>query len=145
MPSIATSEGVFRILDRSVDPIADTLKAMLVGAGYVENKDDQFIDAGGANDAVDHRIAGTTDQTLTGKSWGRDTTGDFAYLLAAAVTWLAVAAGTAAKVVVYKSTGVDTTSRILGVYDIVDVTANGGDITVTFANAAGGGIMKFAV
>lgn len=145
MATIAMNEGIESVIDRNIDWIADTIKIALVAAGYVENKDDQFIDAGGANDVVDHRIPGTTDQTLGTKSIGKDLTGDFAYLTGANVTFVAVPGGaTVAKVVAYKDTGVATTSKILGVYDVADTATNGGDITIQWAAASAGGMFKYA-
>lgn len=124
-----------------IDFMVDTIKAMLCSATFVQARGVQFIDEGGASDAVDARIAGTTDQTLGTKSIGKDTTTGFGYILAANPTWSAVASGTVAKVVIYKDTGTPTTSKILCTLDVT-VTANGGDITVSFATAANGGIMK---
>jgi hypothetical protein len=144
MANITTNEGIESVIDRNIDWINDTIKAMLVGSGYTPNKDNQFIDDGGANDPVDHRIAGTTDQTLGSKATGKDTTGDFAYLDAADPTFTAVASGTIAYVVIYKSTGNDATSKIIAVLDVTDTPANGGDITIAFAAPASGGIVKFA-
>jgi hypothetical protein len=145
MTTLATNEGIESILDRNIDLAADTIKAMLVGTGYTENKDHQFIDEGGANDAIDHRIAGTTDQTIGSKVTGKDNTGDFGYFDGADPVFTAVPGGaTVAKVVIYKDTGVTTTSKILGTLDVTDTATNGGDITIQFATPANGGILKYA-
>jgi hypothetical protein len=143
MANITYNEGVYRVLDRSIDLVADTIKAMLVSSTYSPNKDDQFIDAGGASDPVDARIG--TDQTLSGKAVGKDNTGDFAYMDANDPTWTAVAGGsTIAGVVIYKDTGVATTSRILAYIDVTDTATNGGDITLQIAAPSSGALMKFA-
>jgi hypothetical protein len=143
MPNIFMVEAADSIVDRSIDLLVDTLKLALVKSGYVANADDQFIDTGGANDVVDHRLAGTTDQTLSGKVLGKDTTGDFSYLDANDVTFVGVPAGAAAtQAVLYKDTGTPTTSKIIAVFDIPDVTPNGGDITIQFAAPASGGVLK---
>jgi hypothetical protein len=144
MANVSMNEGLESIVDRSIDLIADTLKVALVKSGYTPNQDDQFIDAGGANDVVDARVTGTTDQTLGSKVTGKDTTGDFAYLDAADVVFTAVASGeTVAGLVVYKDTGTPTTSKILGYVDLVDTPTNGGDITIQWAAPASGGVLKF--
>ncbi len=127
-----------------IDFIVDTIKAMCVGSGFVPDADNQFIDEGGSNDAVDHRTAGTTDQTLASKVIGKDTTGDFAYLDAADPTFTAVPAGPAIEGIVhYKDTGVATTSKMINYLD-VSVTPNGGNITVQYATPANGGLQKLA-
>lgn len=145
MANLAYNEGIESVVDRNIDLIADTIKAVIVGTGYTENKDHQFIDEGGANDIVDHRIAGTTDQTIGSKATGKDNTGDFAYFDGGDVTFSAVAGGaTVAKVAVYKDTGTPTTSKVLGLFDVTDTATNGGDITIQWATPANGGILKFA-
>lgn len=125
-----------------IDFIVNTIKAMAVGSGFVPDADNVFIDAGGANDAVDHRTASTTDQTLATKVIGVDNGGDFAYLDADDVTYNSVSAGPAIEgIVIYKDTGTPTTSRMICYLDI-SVTPNGGNITIQFATPANGGIAK---
>lgn len=147
MANVMINTGKMRVLAGStgeIDFIADTIKIMAVGVGYVANPDNVFIDDGGANDPVDHRTAGTTDQTLGSKVIGVDNAGDFAYFDAADPTWVAVPGGAAIEgLVVYKDTGVATTSPIVCYLDI-NVTPNGGDITAQFAAPASGGIAKMS-
>jgi hypothetical protein len=145
MANVFMNEAKESILDRNIDLIADTLKCALVTATYTANADDQFIDAGGASDVVDARASGTTDQTLAGKAIGKDTTNDFAYFDANDSVFTAVSAGSAiVAAVVYKDTGTPTTSKIVGYFDIPDVTPNGGDITIQWAAAASGAMFKLA-
>lgn len=144
MANVVMNEAKTSIVNRNIDLIADTLKVALISATYTANADDQFIDAGGASDVVDARIAGTTDQTLAGKAIGKDNTGDFAYFDANDVTYTGVASGTAVAAVGYKDTGVATTSKILLYSDIPDIVANGGDITIQWATPANGGVLKLA-
>lgn len=142
MANLTYNEGIESIVDRNIDYIADTIKAILLSSTYSPNKDDQFIDTGGASDPVDARIG--TDQTLGSKATGKDTTSDFAYLDAADPTWTAVAGGsTVVGVGVYKDTGTPTTSKLICYLDVTDTATNGGDITVQFATPANGGIVKF--
>lgn len=122
-----------------VDWIVDTIKAILLGSGYTPNADHEFLSdvTPGTN-----RITGTTDQTLAGKAIGQDLTGDFGYVDADDVPFTAVPAGAAAEWVgYYKSTGSDATSPLLFVLDI-NVTPNGGNITVQHATPANGGVAK---
>jgi hypothetical protein len=143
MASIMYNEGNQSLIDGDIDFVNDTIKAMLVSATYTPNKDDQFIDTGGASDAVDARLTGTTDQALANKVIGKDTTNDFAYLDADDVTFSAVTTGqTAVGVVIYKDTGTPTTSKLIAYLDITDTPTNGGDIGITFALPANGGIAK---
>jgi hypothetical protein len=137
------NEGNQSIIDRDIDLAANTIKAMLVNSTYTPDKDDQFIDTGGASDAVDARLSGTTDQTLANKVIGKDTTSDFSYFDADDVVFTAVTTGqTAVGVVIYKDTGTPTTSKLIAYLDITDTPTNGGDITIQFAAPASGGIFK---
>jgi hypothetical protein len=142
MANLTMNEGIESVIDRNIDFIADTIKAMLVSSVYTPNKDDQFIDTGGASDPVDARIG--TDQTLGSKATGKDTTSDFAYFDAADPTWTAVPGGsTIAGVVIYKDTGTPTTSKILAYIDVTDTPTNSGDITLQIAAPASGALIKF--
>lgn len=145
MANMMFNEAAESILDGTIVLASDTIKYMLVKSGYVPDKDNQFIDEGGANDPVDHRVTGTTDQTLGSKVTGKDLTGDFAYFDAADVTFTAVGSGeTVAGGLAYKDTGTPTTSRLICYHDLPDTPTNGGDITVQFATPANGGLFKLA-
>lgn len=142
MANLNYNEGIESLLDRNIDFAADTIKSMLASSVYTPNKDNQFIDTGGASDPVDARIG--TDQTLGSKVILKDTTNDFVYLDAADPTYTAVAGGsTVATVEVYKDTGTPTTSKLITSLDVTDTATNGGDITVQFATPANGGVTKF--
>lgn len=145
MSNLVMNEGKLAIVNRNIDLLADTIKMMLVSTVYTPNADDQFIDTGGASDAVDARIPGTTDQTLGTKVLGKDLTGDFAYFDAADPTFVAVASGaTVAAALIYKDTGTPTTSKIIDYFDLTDTPTNGGDITIQFATPATGAALKLA-
>lgn len=146
MANVVMEEGVESIIDRSIDWLSDTIKAIALGAAYTPDPDDQFLDAGGGTGMVASRITGTTDQTIGGKTIGKDTTNNFAYMDGNDVTYSAVPAGAdVVRIGVYKDTGVATTSKILAVFDIADITPNGGDITIQWATPANGAILKWAV
>lgn len=137
------NQGNLLIMNGSVDLLADTIKIMLVTSTYVPNKDSQFIDEGGASDAVDARVAGTTDQTLGSKAIAKDDTSDHASFDAADPTYTAVTSGaTVAGAIVYKDTGTPTTSPKLAFLDLPDTPTNGGDITIQFATPANGGVFR---
>lgn len=143
MANIVTNDAKASMMNGDIDLLSDTIKAMAVTATYVPNPDDIYIDTGGAADAVDARASGTTDQTLTSKAIGKDNSLDFAYFDAADVTYSAVTAGaTIVGIVVYKSTGVTTTSKIVGYVDIPDITPTGGDVVIQWAAPSGGGVLK---
>lgn len=126
-------------MDGTIDLGADTIQVMLVTSSYTPNADHDFIDLGGS-DAVSAELSGSgySRKTLASKSISEDDTNDRAEFDAADVTWSSIDAGTAAAAVVFKSTGVDTTSVIIAYIDTggFPITTNGGDLTVTW-NAEG--------
>lgn len=143
MANLVTNEAKASILNGDIDLLTDTIKAMAVTDVYIPDADNIFIDAGGAADAVDARVTGTTDQTLGTKVVGKDNGLDFAYFDAADITFSAVPAGDdIVGIVVYKSTGTATTSKIVGYVDIPDITPNGGDVIIQWAPISLGGVLK---
>ena len=143
MANVFYNEGATSIVNRNIDLIADTIKLMLVNSVYTPNPDHDFIDEGGANDAVDARISGTTDQTLGSKVIGKDDTGDFTYFDAADATFTSVPGGsTVVACIAYKDTGTSTTSKMICYLDVTDTATNGGNITIQFAAPASGGVFK---
>jgi hypothetical protein len=143
MANVFMNEAKLSLINGNIAAATDTIKYMIVTNVYTPNADDQFIDTGGASDAVDARVAGTTDQTIGSKTLAKDTTSDFAYFDGADVTFTAVAAGaTVVGGLAYKDTGTPTTSKIICYHDVTDTPTNGGDITIQFATPAGGGILR---
>lgn len=136
------------IADGTIDLVNDTIKAMLVTSSYVADRDDDVVDAAGANDAVDHELTGTGyaagwggagRKTLGTKSWGVDKPNDRAEFTCANITWSGIDAGTAAALLIIKEGGAnDTTSRLIAHIDSggFPIVTNGGDLTVQI-NAEG--------
>ena len=148
MASFWYNTGAKEVLDGTIDLVADTIKVMLVTSSYVADKDDLVVDAGGANDPIDHELSGTGytagwgnsgRQTLGTKAWAADLANDRAEFDCADVAWTGIDAGTAAAAIVIKEGGVnDTTSRLIAYIDSggFPVTTNGGDLTIQI-NAEG--------
>lgn len=136
------------LLDGTIDLLVDTIKVMLVTSSYVANADDDVVDAGGANDAVDHELSGTGyvagwgaagRKTLGTKAIAEDDPNDRAEFDAADLVWSAINAGTAAAAIIIKEGGAnDTTSRLIAYIDTggFPITTNGGDLNVNW-NAEG--------
>lgn len=143
MASLTYNLGRTGILEGSIDLDADVIKAMLVTSSYVANKDDDFVDDGGADDAIDHELTGTGYAAGFGGS-GRKTLGtiaiteddanDRAEFDAANLTWTGIDAGTAAAVVIYKHLTSDLLSTLIAYIDTggFPVVTNGGDLTITW-------------
>ena len=148
MASIIYNRAKKEIMDGTIDLLADTIKAMLVTSSYVADPDNDFVDAGGANDPVDHELSGTGyaagwagagRKTLASKTATEDDANNRAEFLAANLAWTAINAGTAAAVIIFKNgTSDDTTSKLIAYIDSggFPIVTNGGDLNITW-NAEG--------
>lgn len=131
-----------------IDMIVDTIKVMLCTSSYVANRDDDVVDAAGANDPIDHELTGTGyvaghgnsgRKTLASKTITVDKANDRTEFDAADIVWTAIDAGIASQALVIKEGAVnDTTSRLITHIDSggFPKTTNGGDLTITW-NAEG--------
>jgi len=141
-------------LDGTMDIDTTTLKIMLVKSGYTPDKGDDVVDAGGANDAVDHELtvsgytggyggAGRKTATVTLQANDTDDRVDIAI---ADLTWTALATGeTIAGAILIKEGGAnDTTSRLIAYFDVTDTPTNGGDITLDFNSLGSGGNLRIS-
>lgn len=124
MASQLYPQGAAHILGKStkVDFVADTIKLLFYSASYVSTH--EFVsDLTGAS--IIARSAAFTSKTVTNGTFD-----------AADVTITAVSGAAFTHIIVYKDSGSDATSPLVGLWDISSFTPNGGDITVVF-NAAG--------
>lgn len=133
-------------LSGSVALLTDTIKVALVGSGYTPNIDtDQFFSAVSANEIV---VSGYTagGLALTTKSITTDLTNDRAYLDADDAIWTAGGTFTVRYAVIYKSTGTNSTSPLIGYVNfITDRTALTGELfTIQWAAPASGAILYLA-
>jgi hypothetical protein len=84
MASYNFNQGVYKLADRTIDYVSDTIKARLVKSTSAHTKDD--TDMSGVT-----KITGTTDQTLGSKAIAVDMTNDRVTFTGATITWSAVA------------------------------------------------------
>jgi len=145
MASFVYNTAATEMWDGTVDLLNDTIKVMLVTSSYTPDRDDDIVDAGGANDAVDHEIVATNytggwtgagRKTLASKTITVDKTNDRAEFDAADLTWTSIGgaanATIAAAIVIKEGVSDDTTSRLIAYLDITDTPTNGGNITLQF-------------
>jgi hypothetical protein len=115
------------------DFTADTFKVALVGSSYAPNvdADEFFTDLSAEVTGTGYTAGGIA---LTGVAWTYDSTNNYGLLTADAVVWT-VATFTARRAVIYKSTGSDATSRLVGYIDYgVDQSPAGVDFAISFAS-----------
>lgn len=126
--------GLHKVLNRSIDLVGDTLKAILVASGYTPDKDHEFASSltnelsgtgytGGFN--------GSGRKTLSGKAFSLDTTNDRVEWAFSGVLWSAINAGNPKYLVVVKEITNDAASQLVAFLDLGTVVTNGGDLMVT--------------
>lgn len=76
MASFLFNKSVKEVLDRTLD-LSSGLKLLLVTSSYVANQDDDLVDAGGANDVVDHELNVTNYTRGYGGAGRKATTASF--------------------------------------------------------------------
>ena len=129
-------------MDQIIDVITDALlKAMLVTSSYVADRDDDVVDAAGANDAIDHELSGTGytggfggsgRKVLASKSLTVDKANNRVEFDCADIVWTAINAGTPSQMLIIRELTDDTATRLVSHHDSgFPVTTNGGDLTVT--------------
>lgn len=115
MPASARPFGSFVLgLGRGqFDFDADTFGVLLTASGYLPAYDtDQFVDD--VTNELDTSGTGYTRKTLTDVTWGA--TGSVSTFTAADVVWASLTA-TVRRVIVFKDTGNDATSRLMFGFD----------------------------
>lgn len=113
MSSVAYNNGKAALLKEDLDTV--TLKAMLMNVAYTPDVDaDVYV-----SDISADRAAGSTDITLASVAVSVNNTNDKAQLDCADFTTGTVTVTTNAYVV-YISTGVDSTSQLLGYIELTD-------------------------
>lgn len=151
MASFIYGPSAEKIIEQSLDLLVDTIKAGLSNSTHVPDKDDEFLDNGGADDFIDGELSGTGyvagfgnsgRQALGSKTVVYDTANDRVEFDAADVTWSGIDAGTIEHVTLLKEITNDAASPIIAEIDVATQATNGGDIVVQW-NAEG--IIQFAV
>jgi hypothetical protein len=143
MPSIWYNLAKKRLMDGSLNLSSDTLKGMLVGSSYSPDPDHDFVDAGGANDPIDHEVDGTGYQkghggtgrkTFASKTFTESDANNNAVMTAASLAWTGIGPTTpisASNLLIIKpGTSDDTTALLIACIDVADITFNGTDYTV---------------
>lgn len=151
MASFVYGPSAEKIIEQSLDLLVDTIKVGLSNSTHVPDKDDEFLDNGGADDFIDGELSGTGYTSGFGNS-GRtalgsktvvyDTANDRVEFDAANTTWTGIDAGTIEHATLLKEITNDAASPCIAEVDVATQATNGGDITIQW-NAEG--IIQFTV
>lgn len=125
------NSGKKKLWDGSIDLDTDTIKVAFMNTSYTPN-----IDTEDFYDDISASIAsGSTDQTLANKTLTIDTTNDIVKFDADDIS-ITGQTFTSDMLVLYKSTGVASTSALICYIDITTIAPVGGALTVPW-NASG--------
>lgn len=118
-----------------IDFLNNGMQCGLSTSTHVPNKDDIFLDDGGADDFVDGELSGGNyvRKTLGSKTLTYDAANDRVEWDCADITWTAINAGTAARATYWdNSQGTDVSRRLWLNVDTggFPITTNGGDLTI---------------
>lgn len=141
MADLTYNLGRTDLADGTYDFINDVIKGALVASGYVPNKNDDYMDDGGANDPIDEELDGTgyakgfagSGRKTLSMSVVEDDANDRAEITFTAITWTGIDAGTADAFIMYHHITSDTASTLIAYNDSGGwpIVLNGGDLTVT--------------
>lgn len=129
-----------KIMDGSIDLDTDTIKVALVTSTYTPNIDTHvfFSDITNEVSGTGYSAGGSA---LANKSVTQDNTNDLGYFDADDLSWTSSTI-TARGAVIYKSTGVSSTSPLIGYIDFsTDKVTSNGTFTITWAS---NGILSLA-
>lgn len=125
MTSVVYPKGLEGFLDGTIDWDTHTIKCVLIdSADYTYSAAHDNLD----DVAAAGRVG--TPQTLASKTVTNGVAD------AADVTFNAVTGDPCEAIVIWKDTGVESTSRLIAYIDGISVTPNGGDIQVSWDNTA---------
>lgn len=135
----------------TLDLLNDNIAAILVsvdytGANATPNAD--VLDSGAAGNVASYElttatVTGYARVLLTGRAAVETDASNTACFVASNTTFTSLASGnTVGGVILIKDTGANTTSPLIAFFDITNTPTNGGDITIQWANTAGGGIIS---
>lgn len=153
MANFVYNHGKFLLANGSLNLVTANLAVLLVTplyAGVNATPDSNTINDGASLNVASYEITtgtvtGYARQVLASKTITEDDTNDFAYLNAANTTFTGLGAGnTVSGAVLVNDTGVNSTSSLIAFYDFTDTLTNGGDITIQWATAGNGGVLKLA-
>lgn len=130
------------IIDRTLD-ITTGCKIMLVGAEYTFNPDDDFVDAGGANDPVDAEIDATNyvrgfggaGRKAASITFEEQDANNRAVVKIADLTWTALGGAlndTVEAAILIKEGAADTDSKLITYFDLPTTPTNGSDFSLDF-------------
>lgn len=157
MANFVYNTAALEIVDQVINMETDTIEIMLVTSSYCADRDDDVVDAAGANDPIDHEIVATNytgghagsgrHAANTAGAWAVDKANDRAEFDATdPVVWTslgnAMNATIQAALVIKRGTADDTTARLIVHIDTssgspsLPFTTNGSNFTLNY-NAEG--------
>jgi hypothetical protein len=131
-----------QIMDGTIDLVVDDIQVLLIASTpYTPDADHDFIDESGASDIVDAELsgAGYARKSLATKTIVEDDPNNRAEYNADDLAYTGADFGTIAAVIVFKNTGVDTTSVVIAYLDTLTglpLVTNGGNVDIAW-NAEG--------
>ena len=155
MANFVYNQGKFLLANGSLNLLTDNVALMLVANTYEASAAIAVLtDANTVHEIASHEIttatvSGYARVALTSKTVSEtddsSTSNGFAFFNAANVTFSSLGTGnTVGGCILFRQGTNNSDSPLIAFYDVVDTPTNGGDITIQWASAANGGVLKLA-
>jgi len=155
MANFVYNQGKFLLANGSLNLLTQNIALMLVANTYEGSAAAAVLpDANTVAEIVSHEIttatvSGYARVALTGKTISETddggTSNGFAFFNASNVTFASLGTGnTVGGCILFRQGTNNSDSPLIAFYDVVDTPTNGGDITIQWASAANGGVLKLA-
>lgn len=118
------------------------LRTLLVNSAYTFADTHNFVSDVSSSEIS---VSGYSRYDHSSVTITEDDTNDFAYLDLDDATFTSLVAGqTIGGAVLYKYNAADSAAEVIAFYDVTDTPTNGGDVTIQWAAAASGAVLKLA-
>lgn len=132
MASNFYNNGLLRLLNRDIDYINDDVSLLVVDNTYTFDRTDEFV----SDITGEVSGSGYSRLSLSGKTIGLNASTNTVVFDCSDLTMNAVSTSNAfSGAVIYGNTGVDSTSPLIGFFDMPETSTNGSDVTLTVAAA----------
>lgn len=128
MASNFYNNGLLKLLNGSINYTSDNIALLVVDNTYTFDRTDEFVsDITGEVSGTGYARLSLTSKTVTLNATTNTVVFDSANVSMSAVTTSNAFSGA----IVYDDTGVDSTSSLIGFFDMPETTTNGSNVTLT--------------
>lgn len=145
MANLVYNHGKFLLANGALNVLTDNLALLLVASTYTPSAAANTVEEIASFEITTGSVSGYTRLALTNKAVTEDDANNIAYLTADNITFSALGTGnTISGVVLFRQGVSNAASDLIAFYEITPTPTNGGDVTIQFASAGNGGVLRLA-